>query len=386
MQTLTTCHSSRFLEVADILSVQIDHNTTCNLRCPQCARIYHGEINPNLEMRELSLEFYKKVFTSEFCKQLKFVLFCGNYGDAIASSNIVEVIEYLKFAGLRAISIFTNGSLRSAAWWSELGRMLNRPGDKVCFSIDGLSDTNPIYRRGSRFEKIIENARAFIEAGGRARWDYLVFEHNEHQVDEAKKLAEELGFAQFKLKKTNRFIQDKNYKSGKSSREDNVYQKSKSSQPVSVIKAPSKKGFQTKDISNFERIIKKHNTWFDYIDATPISCKAQSDRSIFIDFEGKLWPCTWLAAPFHFYGDDNTQKEQLEKLVTKYGNEFNDLHKHSLQQVLNHSWMGQDLEQSWKSKMTDPAFKLMTCGRTCGAEYEFSSNAAANREITEFNH
>ena len=36
--------------------------------------------------------------------------------------------------------------------------------------------------------------KSFIEAGGRARWDFLVFDFNEQKVDEARKLSEEWGF------------------------------------------------------------------------------------------------------------------------------------------------------------------------------------------------
>lgn len=374
-----------FLRPEEIDSVQIDHNTTCNLRCPQCARIHYGELNPELEMKELSVDLYKKVFTPSFSRQLRFVLFCGNYGDAIAATNIVEVVEYLKSAGVKAISIFTNGSLRSATWWENFADLLNRPGDKVCFSIDGLEDTNAVYRRGSNFKKIIENADAFIRRGGKARWDYLVFDHNQHQVEEAQALAKEMGFVQFKVKKTNRFIQDSHYKAGKGAKEEDVFRASKGKprEKVAVIRAPSREEYRTSGVSRFDQIVKQHKSWFSYVDATSIQCKAQKLRSVFLDFDGRLWPCTWLAAPLHFYGEANTQKNQLKQLIEKYGYDFNNLYKHTLEEVLSHQWMGEDLSCSWRSRMTDSTFKLMTCGRTCGSEYEFSSNAEVNRQIVE---
>ena len=51
---------------------------------------------------------------------------------------------------------------------------------KVTFGIDGLQDTNHLYRISTNFDKIIKNAKAFIDAGGFAKWHMLVFEHNEH--------------------------------------------------------------------------------------------------------------------------------------------------------------------------------------------------------------
>ena len=53
------------------------------------------------------------------------------------------------------------------------------PRGRVVFAIDGLQDTLGTYRRNVSFDKVIANASAFIAAGGRAEWDFLVFEHNE---------------------------------------------------------------------------------------------------------------------------------------------------------------------------------------------------------------
>jgi ubiquinone/menaquinone biosynthesis C-methylase UbiE len=51
--------------------------------------------------------------------------------------------------------------------------------------------------------------KAFIAAGGRARWDFLIFEHNQHQVEEAEALATKWGFEKFVAKKTGRFVTGK---------------------------------------------------------------------------------------------------------------------------------------------------------------------------------
>ena len=54
---------------------------------------------------------------------------------------------------------------------------------EVWFAIDGLEDTHSIYRQGTNWKKIIDNVMTFVDAGGKARWDMLVFQHNEHQVE-----------------------------------------------------------------------------------------------------------------------------------------------------------------------------------------------------------
>ena len=71
-----------------------------------------------------------------------------------------------------------------------------------------------MYRVNSNFKTIMKNAKAFINAGGNARWDYLIFDHNEHQIDEAKVLAKKLGFSEIIFKKTAiRFVLGKDTRS-----------------------------------------------------------------------------------------------------------------------------------------------------------------------------
>jgi tetratricopeptide (TPR) repeat protein len=78
--------------------------------------------------------------------------------------------------------------------------------DRVTFSIDGLADTNSIYRQNTNWDKIMQSVNSFIQAGGKAVWHYLIFEHNQHQVESARTLAEKLGFVEFVPKATSRFV------------------------------------------------------------------------------------------------------------------------------------------------------------------------------------
>ena len=57
-----------------------------------------------------------------------------------------------------------------------------------------------------KFNKVIENAKSYIDAGGRAQWNFIVFKHNEHQVEEAKELSKQLGFYNILIRNTGRFF------------------------------------------------------------------------------------------------------------------------------------------------------------------------------------
>ena len=56
----------------------------------------------------------------------------------------------------------------------------------IIFGIDGLEDTNHIYRKNVKWKKLEENIKIYIKYGGTASWQFIVFEHNKHQENIAK--------------------------------------------------------------------------------------------------------------------------------------------------------------------------------------------------------
>ena len=60
-----------------------------------------------------------------------------------------------------------------------------------------MADTNHLYPIGAKWDPIVENVTAFINAGGRARWQWIMMNPNEHQLEEAKRFAKEIGFSEF---------------------------------------------------------------------------------------------------------------------------------------------------------------------------------------------
>ena len=372
---------------SEIRVFHIEATSKCNLTCPQCARSPGGFINPILPMDELSIEDYKKVFDPDFCKQLDQIYFNGNYGDPASSTNLYEAISWMKSNGAKQVNFFTNGSLRTPAWWESMAKLLTGKNDYVVFGIDGLADTNHIYRRGSNFEKIMENVQAFINAGGIARWDFIRFKHNVHQEEDAKELARKMGFKKFNAKGTARFLDETAGEIVKVQLTNAESRAKKATQPgadnfnlVELERAEAKD--KIKD--SFDKVIAEHGTFENYVDVGKITCKStesgnQYGANVFMDFKGKIWPCCWMGCLPYIADQNYLPKKQILKLMENYEEGFNDIKLHTLDEVLAHKWYESDLQNSWDNTTKDEVNpRIFTCGRTCGSKFDWSSGASGN--------
>ena len=198
---------------SDIYWLHVEASTKCNAWCPACPRNKNGfGIADNLIEEDLAIARFIQVLDQ--LPNLHGIQFCGNYGDPIIANNILDLISVaMKYA--KKIQIHTNGSLRSTDWWRDLAALLENVDHDVWFGIDGLSGVHEIYRQGTDYNKVINNATSFINAGGVATWQFIPYAHNEHQIRDCLKTSQKLGFRQFKLIKSFRDITDaKHYRTG----------------------------------------------------------------------------------------------------------------------------------------------------------------------------
>lgn len=193
--------------------LHVEPTTRCNASCSSCPRNNNGfGLSNQLILEDLNIERLKSVLDNAIL--LERVIFCGNRGDPCASKIINQQLKIIKDKGVY-LQLHTNGSLRTTEWWNQLAKLFEGKIE-VWFGIDGLEDTHSIYRQGTNWQKIINNASAFIDAGGRAVWQFIPFAHNEHQAKDCLKLSQQLGFKEFRFIKNARY-QTKNfhYKTGK---------------------------------------------------------------------------------------------------------------------------------------------------------------------------
>jgi hypothetical protein len=186
--------------IADIKRITFELTSHCNLHCPQCARFdQQGFQNKYLKLDHLDFNRIKNNLCIDQLTQLSEILFEGDHGDPLMHPDVEYILNYFSKINKKLI---TNGSLRNVSWWKQLAKI---PNLSITFSIDGVDQsTNSKYRINSNFDKIIDNATAFIGAGGTAEWKYIVFKHNEHYLEQAKTMSKQLGFSSFVYQKSNR--------------------------------------------------------------------------------------------------------------------------------------------------------------------------------------
>jgi MoaA/NifB/PqqE/SkfB family radical SAM enzyme len=336
----------------ELKQIHLEITNNCQASCPMCVRNDHGAENPLITIRSWTLLEFKIIINSEVLAQIEELYFCGNYGDPLLNNDLIAMIEYAVSINPKLkMRVHTNGSLRNTEWWRKLAAAL--PSNHcVVFAIDGLSETHSIYRIGTSFEKIIENAQAFIQAGGIADWAFIRFKHNEHEVETAKVLASNLGFSSFVMKDSSRFMLDSKFP---------VYDK----ETKSTIRhlEPS----QYSELKFMDRnIIAKYK---DIAKSSTIDCYAIKNKEIFIDAFCNVYPCCFIAMTPYMIWDKASELSHIRReILAQYDEllaDFGGLHAlSSVTQTIKSIIDSSTYQNIWKKYWTDP--KMITCARTCG--------------------
>jgi MoaA/NifB/PqqE/SkfB family radical SAM enzyme len=337
----------------DIKSVHLEITARCNASCPMCPRnVDGGRVNPNLPLTELSLEDIRRMFPADFVSRLTHLHVCGSYGDAMVARDTLEI-----FAHFRAINsalyigLITNGSGRDAAWWGRAAGLV----DRCVFGIDGLEDTNHLHRRGTDWRAVMAAASAYIGAGGAADWVFLVFQHNEHQVEEARLLSRRMGFKKFFAKSSERFLID-----GK--RVESRPVRDRDGRVEYEIFRPSGGRYRNEGVDSMDAL----PDYRSYLQQTRIDCKAVAASQIYASAEGLILPCCWLSTLYH--ASVPAGQGELWDLIRKLPGGKDDLNalRRPLREILDGPFFQELIPGSWEPD--SPGRKRsVECARTCGA-------------------
>ena len=342
----------------------------CQAACPMCDRNENGgPDNKHITNAELTLEDCKRIFPPEFIRQLKTMYMCGNLGDPIVARDTLEIFEYFREHNPGMwLSMNTNGGAKDPMWWMQLAEVFDRKG-AVIWSIDGLDDTNHLYRQNVVWDRIIENAKAFIGNGGRARWDYIIFQHNEHQVELAEQMSKDLGFERFQKKKTGRFI----LATGAETKQEHQSTNRKGEE-TQKLSQPVKLENRNLALAKTREITKTYGSMQEYYDTCNIKCKVVEEKNIFITAEGLLMPCCWTAGRMYKWWHQDPRVEQIWDFIERAGGKDKiNVIENSLQDVMEgrvaNGNLLNDIESSWGITGIRKG-RLGVCAMKCGTEFD----------------
>ena len=283
-----------------MVSFHIEPTSKCTLECPLCDRTWFYETFKKRNLHEINIEHLV-----EFVGMNAKINMCGNNGDPIYHSRFLDLCTRLKDNNCK-IDITTNGSSKTKSWWKKLNSILDE-NDILQFSIDGLEDTNHLYRKNAKWNSIMNGIGVFAERKCKLHWKYIVFKHNQHQIKDAKELSSKLKFDYFKLEHSDRWL------GKKALMPDREFVDTHYQQQQTVLIDPN---FKTK----MEPVC--------LVDNKP-------SNALYIDAEGDFYPCCWMG----------TYRYKYKSLFSPKENKFN-IGTSNLDDILKHNQVKEFFEST----------------------------------------
>lgn len=181
------------------MSISFEPTTSCNLRCPECPSGLREFTRPTGMLKQ---DFFKQTI-DDIYKDILYLIFYFQ-GEPYLNKNFLDMVKYASSKG-----IYTATSTNAHYLTDEVARKTVESGlDRLIISIDGTTqEVYQQYRRGGRVDKVIAGARNIVKWKKELKsktpfvfFQFLVVKPNEHQIEEIKILADEVGVDEVRFK------------------------------------------------------------------------------------------------------------------------------------------------------------------------------------------
>ncbi|MFV1974769.1 MAG: radical SAM/SPASM domain-containing protein [Candidatus Scalindua sp.] len=187
---VTNVSSKPYIFVLEVTNV-------CNLKCPFC--LTGKGISGGRDVRHLSFKEAKTIIDP--VADYIYLLQLYTWGEPLLNKDTIKIIEYAKERNIY-VMLSTNATAMTSAY-NE--RLINSNIDYLMVAIDGGSDdTYKKYRVGGNYTKVLANVRDLLDQKKKlgldhpfVEWQFIVFRHNEHEVQDTEKMAYEIGINKF---------------------------------------------------------------------------------------------------------------------------------------------------------------------------------------------
>ena len=163
--------------------IVIDASNNCALKCHKCERAWYLKNKIKPPGSNLTIDQFKKIIKY----YNKFVEFTGQRGDVVLNPNLSEFLKITYEANIRT-KICTAAGYRDKDWYVECFKA--NPNCTWVFGIDGLPHQSHIYRKNQKGEELFDiMVEGVKHLNSPPIWQYIAFNYNENNIEEAKELA-----------------------------------------------------------------------------------------------------------------------------------------------------------------------------------------------------
>ena len=181
------------------VSISFEPTTSCNLRCPECPSGLRAFTRPTGILQK---DFFTETI-DDIYKELLYLIFYFQ-GEPYLNTSFLDMVKYASSKGIYTATSTNAHYLTDAAAKKTVESGL----DRLIISIDGTTqESYKQYRVGGNLEKVIEGAKNIVkwkkELNSKTPFvffQFLVVKHNEHQIEDIKKLAKEIGVDEVRFK------------------------------------------------------------------------------------------------------------------------------------------------------------------------------------------
>ncbi|MET0638115.1 MAG: radical SAM/SPASM domain-containing protein [Chitinophagaceae bacterium] len=174
------------------VSISFEPTNFCNLRCPECPSGLRAFTRPTGMLKQ---DFFSKTI-DELHKDLLYLVFYFQ-GEPYLNPSFLDMVSYASGKKIYTATS-TNAHYLTDA---NAKRTIESGLDRLIISIDGTTqEVYEQYRVGGQLSKVLEGARNIVRWKKEMKstkpfvvFQFLVVKPNEHQVDEVKQLAREIG-------------------------------------------------------------------------------------------------------------------------------------------------------------------------------------------------
>lgn len=174
------------------VSISFEPTTSCNLRCPECPSGLRAFTRPTGMLKK---NFFKETI-DQLHKELLYLVFYFQ-GEPYLNPDFLEMVKYAS-----SKKIYTATSTNAHYLNDDNAKRTIESGlDRLIISIDGTTqDVYEQYRVGGRLDKVLEGTRNIVKWKKELKsntpfivFQFLVVKPNEHQIEEVRKLGEDIG-------------------------------------------------------------------------------------------------------------------------------------------------------------------------------------------------